>query len=134
MHFRAEGGNTWAGRYDKHPEPGLGFPNPPDGTYGVFMGADSTSFVCQRTFPFYPCQNVVEVVEGTTRYYPPNQPPFDVHQQQIVVRNETGQEVMWQYWVSPGNFACPWYRTFDEALAANPSPARFDCVSPVTSP
>src|SRR2546421_283968 len=43
-------------------------------------------------------------------------------------------EVMWQYWISPGNFACPWYRTFDEALAANPFPTHGDCVFPVTSP
>ena len=127
-------GNTWVGRYDKHPEPGLGFPNPPQGTFGVFTGAEATSFVCQPTFPFYPCQNVVEVVEGTTQYNPPNQPPFEVLQQHIVVRNENGQEVMWQYWVSPGNFACPWYRTFDEALAANPFPAHGDCVFPVASP
>jgi len=133
MHFGVEG-NTWAGRYDKHPEPALGFANPPEGRYGVFIGAEATSFVCQPAFPFYPCQNVLEVVEGTTRYYPPHQPPFDVRQQTIVVRDENGQEVMWQYWISPGNFACPWYRTFDEALAANPFPTHGDCVFPVTSP
>jgi hypothetical protein len=132
MHFWVEG-NTWAGRYDKHPEPGLGFPNPPDRTYGIFTGADATSFVCHPTFPFYPCQNVVEVVEGTTRYYPPNRPPFEVHEQDIVLRDANGHEVMWLYWVNPGNFVCPWFRTFDEALAANPFPAHGDCVFQVTS-
>jgi len=131
MHFGVEG-TTWAGRYDKHPEPALAFANPPEGRYGVFIGADAASFVCQPAFPFHPCQNVVEVAEGTTRYYPPHQPPFDVRQQTIVVRDENGQEVMWQYWISPGNFACPWYRTFDEALAANPFPTHGDCVFPVT--
>ena len=42
MHFGVEG-TTWAGRYDKHPEPALGFANPPEGRYGVFIGADAAS-------------------------------------------------------------------------------------------
>lgn len=133
MHFRVEG-NTWAGRYDKHPEPGLGFPNPPDRTSGVFIGAVANDFVCRPAFPFYPCQNVLQVIEGTTRYSPPTGLPFDVLEQHIVVRQENGQEVMWQYWVSPGNFACPWYRTFLEALDANPFPTHGDCIFPIASP
>jgi len=120
MQFHVEG-NTWAGRYDKHPEPGLGFRSPPDGTFGIFTGVDATNFVCQPRFPFYPCQNVVEVVEGTTQYHPPDGPPFDVHEQQIVLRDASGHEVLWKYWVNPGNFLCPWYRDFEEALANNPS-------------
>lgn len=127
MHFWVEG-STWAGRYDKHPEPGLGFPNPPEGTSGDFRGADATNFVCEPTFPFYPCQNVVKVVEGTTQYKPPQGSPFEVLERHIVVREANGQEVMWQYWVSPGNFICPWYRSFDEALAAKPSPPNGDCI------
>ena len=133
MHFWVEG-STWAGGYEKHPEPDLGFQNPPEGTSADFRGADAASFVCEPTFPFYPCQNVVKVVEGTTQYKPPHGLPFEVLQRHIVVREDNGQEVMWQYWVSSGNFACPWYRTFDEALAANPFPAHFDCIFPVTAP
>ena len=127
MQFWVEA-KSWSGRYDKYPEPTLGFRDPPDGTSGIFTGAVATNFVCQPTFPFYPCQNVVQVVEGTTRYSPPGRAPFDIHQQNIVVRERSGHEVMWQYFVTPGNFACPWYRDFQEALAANPSMAYGDCV------
>lgn len=132
MHFWVEE-NIWVGLYHKLPEPALGFP-PPDSTLGVFIGGVAKNFVCQPTFPFYPCQNVVQVVEGTTRYTPPTGLPFEVLQQHIVVRQENGQEVMWEYWVSPGNFACPWFRTFLEALAANPFPTHGDCIFPVASP
>ena len=40
-----------------------------------------------------------------------------VHEQQIVVRYAGGHEVLWKYWVSPGDFVCHWYRDFAEALA-----------------
>jgi hypothetical protein len=109
VHFWVEA-KAWSGHYDKYPEPALGFSNPPDGTVGVFNGAVAINFVCQPTFPFYPCQDVVQVVEGTMRYSPTGRPPYEVHQQNIVVRQDNGHEVMWQYFVSPGNFACPWYR------------------------
>ena len=127
MRFWVEA-EAWSGRYEKHPEPTLGFPNPPDGTFGIFTGAVATNFVCQPTFPFYPCQDVVQVIEGTTRYSPAGRPPFDIHQQHIVVRERNGHEVMWQYFVSPGNFACPWYRDFEEALAATRLTAHGDCI------
>jgi len=133
MHFWVEA-SGWHGRYDKHAEPTLGFPDPPDGTVGVFAGAVATKFVCPSSLPFYPCQDVVQVVEGTTRYSPPGRPSFDVHQQDIVVRAADGQEVLWQYFVRPGNFACPWYRDFNQALAANPSMAHGDCIYSVKSP
>jgi hypothetical protein len=124
--FRVDG-ESWSARYAKRPEPTL-VPNPPDGTFGIFTGAATTKFVCERKFPFYPCDDVVKVVEGTTRYSPPGRPPFDVRQQHIVVRARNGHEVMWQYFVSPGNFACPWYRDFEEALAMTPPTPHGDCV------
>jgi len=132
MHFWVEA-EAWSGHYNKYPEPTLGFPDPPDGTFGIFTGVVATNFVCQPTFPFYPCQDVVQVVEGTTRYSRPGRPPFNIHQQHIVVRERNGHEVMWQYFVSPGNFACPWYRDFEEALAASPSTAHGDCIFQVKS-
>jgi len=132
MHFWVEA-QVWSGSYEKHPEPALGFPNPPDGTFGIFTGTVATNFVCQPAFPFYPCQDVVQVVEGMTRYSPLGRPPFDIHQQHIIVRERNGHEVMWQYFVSPGNFVCPWYRDFEEALAAAPSTAHGDCIFQVRS-
>jgi len=72
MHFWAETAG-WVGRYEKRAEATLGFRNPPDGTVGIFAGAVATKFVCQPAFPFYPCQDVVQVVEGTTRYSPPRE-------------------------------------------------------------
>jgi hypothetical protein len=85
MHFWAEAA-AWAGLYEKRAEPTLGFRNPPDGTVGIFAGAVAPKFVCQPTFPFYLCQDVVQVVEGTTRYSPPGRPAFELRQQHIVVR------------------------------------------------
>jgi hypothetical protein len=129
-HFRIEA-NIWDGRFDKHPEPRLGFPNPPNGDFGIFTGVEKTTgFVCRPAFPFYPCQDVVAVVEGTTLYHPASG-PLQVFEQQIVVRDASGHEVLWEYWISPGNFVCPWYRTFDAALASNPFPAHQDCIFPV---
>jgi len=122
--------NTWDGRYDKRPEPGLGFPSPPLGDFGTFQGVEATNFVCQPTFPFYPCQDVVAVVEGTVHYQFRDQWDFEVLEQEIIVRDASGHEMLWEYWVQPGNFVCPWYRSFDEALAANPS-FHQDCIFPV---
>ena len=123
-------GSTWVGRYDKRPEPGLGFRTPPEGDFGDFTGVDAANFVCQPAFPFYPCQDVVAVVEGTVHYQLPGVFSFEVLEQEIVLRDASGHEVLWEYWVQPGNFACPWYRTFDEALANNPT-FRQDCIFPI---
>lgn len=51
IHFWVEG-STWAGRYDKHPEPGLGFPNPPEGTSGDFRGSTLQTLCASPRSPY----------------------------------------------------------------------------------
>jgi hypothetical protein len=98
-----------------------------DRTVGRFIGHDMTaSWVCPDWFPNDVCDNVVKVWSGHARYWPPRRHSFRVDQDMVIVR-WGGQKVMFQYWV--GAFACPWYQTFREAHAANPS-AYPDCLIP----
>jgi len=46
-----------------------------------------------------------------------------VDQELILTENE-GDQVLYVYWVD--QFACPWYKSFSEALAANPFPTPFN--------
>jgi hypothetical protein len=117
------GGNAnWYCTYDKHPEPGLGFVNPPDSTFGRFRGEDITSeWTCPAWFPYGICDNTTFVASGVMIF---NRGELVVDEQLILVENE-GSQILYVYWVD--QFVCPWYRTFDEALAANPE-AAMDCL------
>jgi hypothetical protein len=50
----------------------------------------------------------------------PSGPSFKVVQDYLIT-DVDGQAVLQLYWVD--RFACPWYRTFEDALAAD-----FNCV------
>ena len=45
--------------------------------------------------------------------------------QDYVVTDVAGQSVLTEYWID--QFGCPWFRTFDEAVTANPG-SEFDRV------
>jgi hypothetical protein len=46
------------GIYDKHPEPGFGFGNPPEATFGKFQGTQATSgWACLAWFPASICKD-----------------------------------------------------------------------------
>jgi hypothetical protein len=47
--------------------------------------------------------------------------------QELIVTSGGGTQVLWVRWVRFG-FACPWFPTFDQALAANPFPLPFNGV------
>ena len=96
----------------------------PDGT-GWFTGENVTdSWACPGWFPSAICDNVIAVYHGRAMYLPPegeSPQSSDVISQDYVITDVNGQAVLQLYWVD--RFVCPWYRTFEEALAAD-----FDCV------
>jgi hypothetical protein len=127
-------GSSWSCRYDKVAEPELNFHW--DGTVGTFTGGDvTTAWTCPGWFPASVCTNVTQVVRGNIRFAFTDGSRFFTRQE-LVVAEVAGAQVLYVHWVQFG-FACPWYRTFDEALAANPFPVPFngtdwpaaDCVS-----
>ena len=95
---------------------------PEAGTTGWFSGRNVTdSWTCPDWFPSDICDNVTAVYEGVAVYIPSvGGHAFTVRQHYIVTDLE-GQAVLQLYW--DDQFVCPWYRTFEEALAAD-----FNCV------
>jgi hypothetical protein len=92
---------------------------------GWFSGRNVTdSWTCPGWFPSTICDNVTAVYHGVAMYVPnggaPSGPSFKVIQDYVITEVE-GQAVLQLYWVD--RFVCPWYRTFEEALAAD-----FNCV------
>jgi len=47
----------------------------------------------------------------------------------LVVAQSGARQVLYVYWV--GLFYCPWFRTFGEAVAANPLPLPFNGTWPL---
>jgi hypothetical protein len=116
--------SLWLCRYRKAPEPALNLTW--NNNFGVFAGSDVTStWTCPAWFAADICANAVEVVEGTMTFTDPDthQPPFSVLIDLVVVQGTAGER-LYNYWVD--RFVCPWFRSFDEALAANPIALPFD--------
>jgi hypothetical protein len=125
---------TWLCRYSKRPQPTLHFYW--NNRQGFFSGHDVTAtWSCAASFPTGICANVVQGVEGTMNFMQPSTDfSLAVLEDLVVTQNGTTQG-LYVYWVNQG-FECPWFRTFDEALAANPLPIPFngtwapqDCVA-----
>jgi hypothetical protein len=96
----------------------------PDGT-GWFSGEGVTdSWTCPGWFPSAICDNVVAVYHGRFLFVPDGGategPPVLVSQDYVITEVD-GRAVLQLYWV--GQFVCPWYRTHEEAFAAD-----FNCV------
>jgi hypothetical protein len=96
----------------------------PDGS-GWFSGQNVTdSWTCPGWFPRAICDSVTAVYHGVVVYVPVGSelsgPSARVSQDYVITEVE-GQAVLQLYWVD--RFVCPWYRTFEEALAAD-----FECV------
>jgi hypothetical protein len=81
---------------------------------------------CPTWFPSKICANVDRVAQGIASFGPAS--TFSIREELIVTKTGN-QEQMWNYWV--GQFVCPWYQTFDEALAAKPFPLPFNGTWPV---
>jgi hypothetical protein len=119
-------GLVWTCHYDKVAEPALAFWW--DTTSGDFTGVDVTrTWQCPSWFPGSICGNVTRVVAGTMSIVRADgisfSGPFDL----VLARAGSDAQVLHVYWPLFG-FTCPWFRTFPEALAANPMPLPFDGV------
>ena len=137
QHNRAQAAtssDTWSCRYSKRPEPTLNFYW--NNRQGFLSGHDITAtWSCPAWFPAGICSSVVQVVEGTMNFTQPSIGfSLAVLEDLVVTQTASGQR-LFVYWVNNG-FECPWFRTFDEALAANPLPLPFngtwppqDCVA-----
>lgn len=118
-------GVSWRCRYDKLPEPELNFFW--DRDRGTFVGEDVTAnWTCPLWFPAEACQNVTTVVRGPAVYENQDGSSLTVDQELIITGSGADARLS-MYWVD--QFVCPWFRTFDEALAANPFPLPFDGVN-----
>ena len=118
-------GSTWTCLYSKVPEPALNFQW--NGQQGTFTGLAITAgqWPCPTWFSSNICANVNRVAQGIASFGPAS--TFSIREELIVTK--TGNhEQMWNYWV--GQFVCPWYGTFDEALAAKPFPLPFNGTWP----
>ena len=113
----------WRCHYDKVKESGLNFYW--NTNQGFFRGADVTAgWACPAWFPTGICQHVTRVVEGVIVFVDPGvHKPFPVLVDLVVTQTQASQ-ILQLYWVN--QFVCPWYRTFAEALSANPFPLPFD--------
>jgi hypothetical protein len=96
----------------------------PDGT-GWFSGRNVTAnWTCPAWFASTICDNVTAVYRGMAVYVPGDAGAADRQfrvPQEYLVTEVDGQAVLQLYWVD--RFVCPWYRTYDEALAAD-----FNCT------
>jgi hypothetical protein len=110
--------------YDKLPQPSLGFNW--DRTKGVFAGTENGAWVCPAWFPEFVCDSVMDVVTGSATYFPQGGAPFTVGED-LITLDLGGPPVLLVYWHD--QFACPWFGTFAEALAANPD-GEPDCIFP----
>jgi hypothetical protein len=125
--------DTWVARFDKRPEPTLGFETPPARDFGTFEGSEigASDIICLGDFLFDCPGDVVVAVEGTgtfTSVDPPFEDALVVPIQLLVIDGDR----LWFTWLFPEinpeapNVSCPWFRSFEEALAANPFPLPFN--------
>jgi hypothetical protein len=112
-----EATTSWSCVYDNVPEPGL----PGSDSIGHFTGRNVTdSWSCPTWFDATVCDNVVAVYRGVATYTSSGNHPVTFRQEYIVT-NVGGQKILQQYFVDL--FYCPWFRTWEEALAAD-----FNCT------
>ena len=108
-----EGTTSWSCVYDNVSEPGL----PAGDTVAHFTGRNVTdSWSCPTWFDATVCDNVVAVYRGVSTYTASGNHPVTFLQEYIVT-DVGGQEILQQYFVDL--FYCPWFRTWEEALAAD---------------
>lgn len=121
--------------YGLYPEPDLGFGNPADSNTGQFRGKNVTAdWSCPPWFPAEACANKLFAASGTMIYTAPGGSQSIVRHVLLVSRIG-GQNRLYDYLVNY-SVVCPWFRSFETALSANPFPLpyngqngpAFDCV------
>ena len=119
-----EADQAWSCDYDKLPDSGFFW----NSATGTFTGGNVTRhWTCPDWFPSEVCNNVTAVYQGQGVFHLPDSHPV-TFTQDYVVTNVGGVGVLYVYYVDLG-FACPWFRTFAEGFAANPT-YDFDCLTP----
>jgi hypothetical protein len=119
--FQCVEGSTWTCRYTKVPEPTLNFQW--TNQQGTFIGSPTQEgqWTCPSWFPSTICANASRVAQGIRSFEPVS---TAIIRDDLIVTKTGNHEQMYEYWV--GQHVCPWYQTFDEALAANPFPLPFN--------
>jgi Calx-beta domain/RTX calcium-binding nonapeptide repeat (4 copies) len=114
-------GPNWVCRYSKIPESALNFQW--TNQQGAFIGllTPQGQWTCPSWFPGVICGNVSRVAQGTRSFEPVSNVTI---REDLIITKIGNHEQMYDYWV--GQQVCPWYQTFDEALAANPFPLPFN--------
>lgn len=119
-------GLQWVCRYDKLPEPGLGFNW--DRTIGMFHGrivgldpADCPGWLTEV------CEATDRAVVGSITYAVDEGGAFRTGHA-LLFTDDPDLAPLYVWWFNVG-FACPWYDSFDDALAANPTGTEADCLS-----
>src|SRR3954452_25538775 len=126
--------DPWFCRYSKRPEPTLSLAW--NNRQGFLSGHDVTAtWSCPNWFPTGICPEVVQVVEGTMNFTQPSVGFSLAVLEDLVVTQTSSGQALYVYWVNFG-FECPWFRTFGDAVAANPLTLPFngtwppqDCVA-----
>lgn len=117
-----EAAPDWSCDYDQVPDSGFAWSS----ATGTFTGGNVTAhWTCPDWFGQV-CVHVVAVYQGVGVFDHPVGHP-STFRQEYVVTNINGQAILFVHFVDLG-FACPWFRTFAEALAANPT-YDFDCLN-----
>jgi hypothetical protein len=119
--FQCVEGSSWTCRYTKVPEPTLNFQW--TNQQGTFIGSltQPSQWTCPSWFPSSICTNVNRVAQGIRSFEPVS---TAIIRDELIVTKIGNKEQLYEYWV--GQHVCPWYQTFDEALAANPFPLPFN--------
>ena len=119
-------GVQWVCRYDKVREPELALHW--DRTIGMFHGRNFafTEADCPEWFPSEICEGAVQVIVGSITYAQADGGAFKTGHA-LIFTDGVGVAPLHVYWFDAG-FVCPWYTTFEDALAANPTMEASDCV------
>lgn len=120
--FECITGVEWVCRYDKVADEGFSW----NRTIGTFHGREVTdSWECPEWFAAELCSGTEQVISGQIVFVRGGGPALRVTNDLILTDGSGDLAPLYIYWPG-GGFVCPWYGTFEEALAANPG-FTFDC-------
>ena len=116
----------WVCRYDKVPEPDLELNW--DRTIGMFHGRDFafTDADCPEWFPTEICEAAQQVIVGSITYAVDEGGAFKTGHA-LIFTDGVDVAPLYVYWFDFG-FVCPWYESFEDAVAANPTGTEQDCI------
>jgi hypothetical protein len=116
-------GVQWVCRYDKARDPELHW----DRTIGMFHGRDYAFTVdeCPEWFPSEICEAAERVIVGSITYVLAGGGAFKTGHA-LIFTDGVDVAPLYVYWFDFG-FVCPWYESFADAVAANPS-GELDCI------